>query len=63
MYSNIMALDRLLFELSCTNPETHTHTDFDEYPIVAFCKKATITSTTMPIQGSRCTGLESIVKG
>ena len=42
MYSNFMLLDRLLFELSCKNMETHTHThtytDSEEYSIVAFCK-------------------------
>ena len=40
MFSNIMLLDRLLFELSCKN--THTHTDSDEYSIAALCKNATI---------------------
>ena len=32
MYSNFMFIDRLLFELSCKNPETHT--DCDEYSIM-----------------------------
>ena len=59
MYSNFMFLDQLLFELSCKNTETQkhanthaythtytrarTHTDSDEYCIVAFCKNATLT--------------------
>ena len=47
MYSNFMFIDRLLFELSFKNtearkPETqkhgNTHTNYDEYSIVAFCK-------------------------
>ena len=42
MYSNFVFLDRFLFELSCKH--THTHTDSNEYPIVAFSKNATITS-------------------
>ena len=48
MDSNFMFIDRLLFELLCKNPETQkhgnteTHTDSDEYSIVAFCKNATI---------------------
>ena len=47
MYSNFMFIDQLLFELSFKtrkhgnqkhrNTETHTHTDYDEYSIVAFC--------------------------
>ena len=39
MYSNFMFIKRLPFELSCKNTETrkHTHTDSDEYSIVAFC--------------------------
>ena len=46
MYSNFMFIDRLLFELSFKNtearkPETqkhgNTHTNYDEYSIVAFC--------------------------
>ena len=43
-----MLIDRLLFELSCKNRETQkrrnmeTHTDFDEYSTVAFCKNTTI---------------------
>ena len=50
MYSNFVFLDRFLFELSCKNTYTHkqtrkhTHTDSNEYPIVAFSKNATITS-------------------
>ena len=40
MYSNFMFLDRLLFELLCKNTETHT--DSDEYSLVAFCKNATM---------------------
>ena len=44
MYSNFMFIDRLLFQLSCKNMETpkHTHTDSDEYIMVAFCKNAAI---------------------
>ena len=49
MFFNFKFLDRLLFELSCKNTETqkheNTHTDSDEYSIVALCKNATITST------------------
>ena len=41
-YSNFMFLSRLLFELSCKNKHTHTHTDSGEYSIVAFCKNANI---------------------
>ena len=40
MYSDFVFLDRFLFELSCKH--THTHTDSNEYPIVAFSKNATI---------------------
>ena len=49
MYSNFMLIDQLLFELSYKNTETgkrrntETHTDSDEYFIVAFCKNSTIT--------------------
>ena len=54
MYSDFVFLDRFLFELSCKNTHTHTHTnththrerererDSNEYPIVAFSKKASI---------------------
>ena len=50
MYSNFMFIHQLHFELSCKhtetrkyrNTETHTHTDSDEYSIVAFCKNETI---------------------
>ena len=38
MCSSFMLLDRKLFELSCKNTETQTHTDSDEYSIIAFCK-------------------------
>ena len=47
-YLNFMFLDRFLFELSCKNTETRkhgkteTHTDSDEYSIVALCKNVTI---------------------
>ena len=58
MCSDLVFLDRFLFELSCKNTHTHTHTnththtqthtqththrDSNEYPIVAFSKNATI---------------------
>ena len=46
MCSNFTFLDQLLFELLCKNTHTdthiHTHTGFDEYSIVSFCKNATI---------------------
>ena len=44
MYSDFVFLDQFLFELSCKNTHTrkhgrtHTHTDSNEYPIVAFSK-------------------------
>ena len=57
MYSNFMFLDRLLLSYRAKtwkhrNTETRkhenmeTHTDSDEYSIVAFCKNGTITSIT-----------------
>ena len=45
VYSDLVFLDRFLFELSCKNTHTHKHThththrDSNEYPIVAFSKK------------------------
>ena len=44
MYSDFVFLDRFLFELLCknTHTDTQTHTDSNEYPIVAFSKNATI---------------------
>ena len=42
MCSNFTFLDQLLFELLCKNTHGQTHTGFDEYSIVAFCKNATI---------------------
>ena len=56
MYSKFMFIDQLLFELSCKNMETqkhgNTHTDSDDYSIVAFCKNATIISLQM-VQSSK----------
>ena len=51
MYSNFVFPDQFLFELSCKNTHTHKHgnthntyihRDYNEYPIVAFSKNATI---------------------
>ena len=48
MYSDFVFLDQFLFELLCKNTHTHCHThthterDFNEYPIVAFSKNASI---------------------
>ena len=49
IYSNFVLIDRLLFELSYKTQKhetqkhrnTETHTDSDEYSVVAFCKNAT----------------------
>ena len=55
MYSNFVFLDRFLFELSCKNTHMYTnmeqtHTDSNEYPIVAFSKITTIIITYPSLQ-------------
>ena len=48
MYLNFMVLNEFLFELSCKNTHTYTHTHMDalkvsdEYSIVAFSNNATV---------------------
>ena len=54
--NDFVFIGRLLFELSRKNTETQkhgkteTHTDSDEYSIVAFCKNATIIKIHQVIQ-------------